>query len=312
MAERIKQKFTWSSLSRLEQLTLLSSILIWSGVLLLAIGLYFAFRNYGLEQSALAEGTAIARSEEEDNLTPSPTSLVFPAGWVTATPTPSPTVTETPIFTPSPTARATPSPGPVQEVGKATATPRPTTPSAVHPRPSLTKTPRPTPIPTRPPPASGPPERLRIPAIGLDAKVVPVGRYSMEENGELYSVWQVADYAVGWHNTSAYPGHTGNIVLNGHHNIKGEVFRRLVDLKEGDLVMVYAEGHIYYYVVVEKHILKEKGEPPEVRRRNAQWIAPTDDERLTMVTCWPYTNNTHRLVVVAKPVIPESPLEDAR
>jgi len=38
-----------------------------------------------------------------------------------------------------------------------------------------------------------------------------------------------------------------------------------------------------------------------VRQENARWIAPTDDERLTLVTCWPYTNNTHRVVVVAKP-----------
>ena len=39
-----------------------------------------------------------------------------------------------------------------------------------------------------------------------------------------------------------------------------------------------------------------------VRRANAQWIAPTDDERLTLVTCWPYISNTHRLIIVAKPV----------
>lgn len=26
------------------------------------------------------------------------------------------------------------------------------------------------------------------------------------------------------------------------------------------------------------------------------------DERLTFVTCWPYTNNTHRVIVVAEPV----------
>ena len=30
-------------------------------------------------------------------------------------------------------------------------------------------------------------------------------------------------------------------------------------------------------------------------------LAPTDDVRVTLVTCWPYTNNTHRVIVVAKP-----------
>jgi sortase A len=124
----------------------------------------------------------------------------------------------------------------------------------------------------------------------------------MEENGQQYSIWQVPDGVVGWHKTSAYPGHPGNIVLNGHHNIKGQVFRYLIDLEVGDQAVLYAGDRLYYYQITEKHILKEKGEPPEVQRENARWIAPTEDERLTMVTCWPYTNNTHRLVIVAKPV----------
>jgi sortase A len=92
------------------------------------------------------------------------------------------------------------------------------------------------------------------------------------------------------------------MVLNGHHNIKGEVFRYLVDLELGDYIYVYAGDQQYAFAVAEKHILKEKGEPIDVRRENAKWIEPTDDERLTMITCWPYTNNTHRLVVVARPV----------
>ncbi len=49
------------------------------------------------------------------------------------------------------------------------------------------------------------------------------------------------------------------------------------------------------------HILPEKGQPPEVRRRNLAWILPTREERLTLVTFWPPENNTHRLIVVARP-----------
>ena len=77
---------------------------------------------------------------------------------------------------------------------------------------------------------------------------------------------------------------------------------KAVDVEVGDTVTVYSGDKKYEYVVELKTIIKEKGEPPEVRRRNAQWIAPTDDERLTFVTCWPYTNNTHRVIVVAKPL----------
>jgi sortase A len=46
----------------------------------------------------------------------------------------------------------------------------------------------------------------------------------------------------------------------------------------------------------------EEGEKSAVRLENASWIAKTSDERLTLVTCWPYDTNTHRLVVVASPV----------
>ena len=37
------------------------------------------------------------------------------------------------------------------------------------------------------------------------------------------------------------------------------------------------------------------------RVENARWIGHFDDERITMVSCWPYSGNTHRLFVVAKP-----------
>jgi sortase A len=175
----------------------------------------------------------------------------------------------------------------------------PATPTAVPP----TRTPAPTsPAPSiRPPPATAPPGRIVVPAIGMDASVVPVGWKTVEENGQTFTEWEVADYAAGWHETSAYPGNIGNTVIAGHHNIRGEVFRYVVNLEPGDIVDLYVGQTVYRYVVTEKYILKEKGMPPEVRQENARWIAPTDDERLTLVTCWPYTNNTHRVVVVAKP-----------
>jgi sortase A len=150
-------------------------------------------------------------------------------------------------------------------------------------------------------PAGAPPNRLIISAINLDAPVVPIGWHIEEQDGQTVSVWDVPDYAAGWHQTSAYPGRPGNVVLNGHHNIRGEVFRHLIDLEPGARIQLHADGKVYYYTVSEKHILQEKGQPPEVRYQNALWIAPTADERLTLVTCWPYTSNTHRLIIVARP-----------
>jgi len=198
---------------------------------------------------------------------------------------------------------ATPSATPIPPT--ATPTIAPPTPrlssvqtSAATPTPTLTSTPTPTFTPTRagPPPASAPPDRIVSPAIGLDAPVVPVG-WTVTDEG---AVWEAADYAAGWHQGSAYPGHVGNTVLSGHHNIKGKVFRYLIDLEPDDEVFLYVGDTAYHYVVTEKHLFEEKGKSEAVRRANAQWIAPTDDERLTLVTCWPYTSNTHRLIVVAK------------
>ena len=141
-----------------------------------------------------------------------------------------------------------------------------------------------------------------IASVGIDAQVIPVGWEVVEQNGQQYSIWKVADFAVGWHKTSAPLGQPGNTVMAGHHNVQGEVFRDLVNVEVGDKIVVYAGNQEFDYVVDLKTIVKEKGEPLEVRQRNAQWIAPTDDERLTFITCWPYTNNTHRVIVVAKPL----------
>jgi sortase (surface protein transpeptidase) len=43
-----------------------------------------------------------------------------------------------------------------------------------------------------------------------------------------------------------------------------------------------------------------------VRLRNAEYIAPTADERLTLVTCHPYGSLRNRLVIIAYPAISKS------
>jgi len=143
------------------------------------------------------------------------------------------------------------------------------------------------------------PTRIVISAINLDAPIETVGWSEVQG----VSTWDIPNhFAAGWLKTSAPLGSMGNTVLDGHHNIYGEVFRHLVDLKAGDLIEIYSGDQSFAYEVTALHILPDRDQPPEVRRRNAVWIQPTLDERLTLVTCWPYTNNTHRLIVVAKPI----------
>ncbi len=170
---------------------------------------------------------------------------------------------------------------------------------------------RPVSIPASPIPTPAPdnllgniPTRLVIPAIKLDAPIVTVGWHTVDG----VSQWDVPDTrAAGWLMTSATLGQPGNTALSGHHNIDGEVFRDLVNLKIGDRIIVYSHDQSFYYVITTRKILLERGQPDAVRLANARWIQPTTDERVTLITCWPYTSNTHRLVIVAEPAAPEKP-----
>jgi LPXTG-site transpeptidase (sortase) family protein len=148
------------------------------------------------------------------------------------------------------------------------------------------------------------PQRLVIPAIELDVPVEAVEPTLVSVAGEVYQQWQVPNRRVaGWHANSARLGEEGNTVLNGHHNVYGEVFVRLVDLSVGDTIQLYSEEEVFTYVITNRMIVPEKYQTLDVRMNNAQWILPSGDERITLITCWPYESNSHRLILVATPLV---------
>jgi len=200
---------------------------------------------------------------------------------------------------------------PVPSPSTPTVTPVPPTPtSTVSPTATPTFTPIPTwtatPTPLRPP-AVSPPTQLVISSLGVDIPVVEVGWETVGEGEAAKEVWVVADYAASFHRTSAYPGRPGNTVISGHNNIRGEVFRDLQELVEGDEIVVYVGQTAYPYQVAEVHILSDKWVSEEQKRENAKWIGYFPEERLTLVTCWPYEGNSHRVIVVARPLAPQQP-----
>jgi sortase A len=134
---------------------------------------------------------------------------------------------------------------------------------------------------TIPIPTPGPRQasRITITAIGVDAPVV-------EGDG-----WEELKMGAGHHIGSANPGERGNMVISGHDDVYGEIFRDLEDLKMGDEVTVYAGDTPYTYVVVAKRIV----EPTEV-----SLLEPTPNAIVTLITCYPYLIDTHRLVVIAE------------
>lgn len=206
-----------------------------------------------------------------------------------------PLVAAPPVALPSPTPRpATPT---------ATTQPAPTEPAVALPtrRPTASPTPKPTSVFL--PPANSVPTHIQAPTIDLDAPVKVMGWTVVEQaDGEQISTWVVPDQAAGWHENSARPGQGSSVVLSGHHNLGSEVFRDLIDLQPGDEIILQADSLDYHYRVTDRFILSEQDVSEAQRQQNAQWILPTIDERITLVTCWPYNTNTHRLIVVAKPV----------
>lgn len=148
------------------------------------------------------------------------------------------------------------------------------------------------------------PTHIVIPAIGVDAPVVPTSLDTVKVNGQTQATWQVpAMYAAGWHETSAPLGDRGNTVLSGHNAGNGEIFRDLYRLKVGKPIIVYSGDIPSTYVVSETLTLREAGQPLETRLENARYILPTDDERLTLVTCHPYGSLRYRLIVIARPMV---------
>jgi sortase A len=130
-------------------------------------------------------------------------------------------------------------------------------------------------------PTPGPRQASRIVIASIDLDVPVVEGDSWEE------LKMGAGHRIG----SANPGERGNMVISGHNDVYGEIFRRLEDLSIGDEAIVYAGDTPYRYLVVAKMIV----EPTEV-----SLLETTPDATLTLITCHPYMIDSHRLVLIAE------------
>ncbi len=132
---------------------------------------------------------------------------------------------------------------------------------------------------TIPTPGPEAPTRIVIPAIEVDALIV---------EGDS---WEQLKLGVGHHPNTANPGQRGNMVLSAHNDIYGEIFRHLDKLELGDEVIVYAGEQPYRYIVKAKQIV----EPTDV-----EVMAPTTRPVVTLISCYPYMVDSHRIVVIAE------------
>lgn len=87
-------------------------------------------------------------------------------------------------------------------------------------------------------------------------------------------------------------GQYGNTGLAGHRAHRfGRLFNRLDELENNDVIEIISGGYSYEYVVYEKIIV----EPSDISVLNRNG----DFRVLTLVTCDPMINPTHRLIVHA-------------
>jgi sortase A len=142
----------------------------------------------------------------------------------------------------------------------------------------------------------------------VDVPVVLTTWEMVNVDGVERPIWKVPEQrAAGWHEGSAPLGLSGNTVLNAHNTTYGEAFRDLYLLEVGNQILIYSDEEGFDYQVEEILFLPEAGQPIEVRLENARYIQPSQDERVTLVTCHPYASLQYRLVIIARPVTPFDP-----
>jgi len=261
--------------------------------------------DYAPDQSNPVVITATPTPLSIDTPTPTPTDTPTEIPTNTSTSMPTDTPTEVPTDTPTLLPTATPTPTPTATLPPPTAVPTNGADLSqiqegkwVDP-PVITKR-----LAIGPLVTSGQPTLLKIPAIGLETAVEGKGwQRKAGKEGAAYNEWDDVRYAAGWHINSAVPGKAGNIVLSGHNNVYGAVFRDLWQLRAGAEIYLYAGNERHTYVVDQVSIMPEHRATAAQQAETASYIVQTTDQRLTLVSCWPPNNNTHRVFVVAHPVI---------
>lgn len=96
----------------------------------------------------------------------------------------------------------------------------------------------------------------------------------------------------------SYPGAGGNIFLFGHSQIPGGdmshykgIFNDLGNLDLGDEIVVYYQNQVFRYAVFESKV---------VEKTALEYLSKTEDETLTLMTCWPLGLDVKRFIVRAR------------
>lgn len=146
-----------------------------------------------------------------------------------------------------------------------TTAPASTTTTSAVPTTSAPPAPPPVPVPTR----------IRVPAIGLDTRIVPVG---LRLDGQM-EVPPAAD--VGWYRLGPAPGAAGSAVLAAHVDQRGQrgAFFDLRSLPVGAEVLVDAEGGTRRFVVTAREQVAKDAVQLD------RYFTGDGPTRVTLITC---------------------------
>lgn len=133
-----------------------------------------------------------------------------------------------------------------------------------------------------PPAGSEPAVRIVIPKIGVNAPVV--------QTPPVNGAWVVANWAVGHLSTTPNPGAPGNSALAAHNDIEGEIFKRVAELRPGDVIKLYTRHAVYNYTVYNQQV---------VAITDTGVLGQTAKPVITLISCTPYWVDTQRLVIQA-------------
>ncbi|MFT4298749.1 MAG: sortase [Aeromicrobium sp.] len=141
---------------------------------------------------------------------------------------------------------------------------------------------------------------LRVPAWGSDYEmpIIP-GSDLLDSKGRAALASGVA-----WYEKGVGPGEIGNFVIAGHRSGRGAVFKRLPELKAGDLIEIETRTQLFTYKLRidgdEIRLNYEQGWPLfPVPDPNARGKTPTEP-LLTMITCAEMFHTNDRRVVIGE------------
>jgi len=160
---------------------------------------------------------------------------------------------------------------------------------------TLERTPR---VPREQGPAAGPPSQLVVPALGVQAPVVPI---EMDAEGVLTPPADVD--TVGWWQRSAEPGSgEGQTLITGHTVRVGDgAMDRIGELGSGARVEVRADGGTAAYRVTEVATYDRDQVAAQAQELFGQ---DRTDGRLVLVTCTDWNGEVweRNIIVLAEPV----------